>query len=87
MTGHSEYEPNCLKDEFERDLAAGLGPEIPENYFPGDDPDKNPIITWKSHGNLLFNNWLNYHVYQLTPYNSDDIDTTLPKNGLHPITK
>lgn len=73
VTGHSEYEPNCLKDEYERDLAAGIDPAIPENYFPGDDPSKDPIVTWKSHGNLLFNNWLNYYVYQLTPYNIDDI--------------
>ena len=71
VTGHSEYEPRCLLDEYERDLAAGINPEIPENYFPGDDPTRAPIVTWKSHGNLLFNNWLNYYVYQLTPYEND----------------
>ena len=71
VTGHLEYEPRCLLDEYERDLAAGINPEIPENYFPGDDPTRAPIVTWKSHGNLLFNNWLNYYVYQLTPYEND----------------
>ena len=77
VTGHSEYEPRCLLDEYERDLAAGIDPEIPENYFPGDDPSKAPIVTWKSHGNLLFNNWLNYYVYQLTPYESGFIGERL----------
>jgi homoserine O-succinyltransferase len=68
VTGHSEYEPQCLKDEYERDLEAGMEPEIPENYFPDDNPALEPIVTWKSHGNLLFANWLNYYVYQLTPF-------------------
>ena len=77
VTGHSEYEPGCLKDEYERDLAAGLNPEIPENYFPDDDPTRDPIVTWKSHGNLLFNNWLNYYVYQLTPFDSSRIGTEI----------
>tara|TARA_R110002072_G_scaffold7773_1_gene41458 strand:- start:78 stop:965 length:888 start_codon:yes stop_codon:yes gene_type:complete len=77
VTGHSEYEPDCLKDEFERDIAAGLKPEIPENYFPDDDPSKTPTVTWKSHGNLLFSNWLNYYVYQLSPYNMDEIGLRL----------
>ena len=73
VTGHSEYEPNCLKDEYERDLEAGINPAIPENYFPNDDPGCDPIVTWKSHGNLLFSNWLNYYVYQLTPFDTNDI--------------
>ena len=73
VTGHSEYEPLCLKDEYQRDLAAGLAPDIPENYFPRNDPAKEPIVTWKSHGNLLFNNWLNYYVYQLTPFEQSKI--------------
>ncbi|GAB1258245.1 homoserine O-succinyltransferase [Aurantivibrio plasticivorans] len=68
VVGHSEYEPQCLKDEYERDLDAGINPSIPENYFPDNDPSKDPIVTWKSHGNLLFANWLNYYVYQLTPF-------------------
>jgi len=73
VTGHSEYEPLCLKDEYERDLVAGINPDVPEHYFPNDDPTQEPIVTWKSHGNLLFLNWLNYYVYQLTPFNLDDI--------------
>lgn len=68
VTGHSEYEPHCLLDEYERDLKAGVDPDIPENYFPRDDPSSEPIVTWKSHGNLLFSNWLNHYVYQLTPF-------------------
>lgn len=71
ITGHSEYEPHCLLDEYERDLDAGLDPDIPENYFPNDDPAAEPIVTWKSHGNLLFSNWLNYYVYQLTPFDQN----------------
>ncbi len=77
VTGHSEYEPMCLRDEYERDLAAGLTPTVPENYFPGDDPTAQPIVTWKSHGNLLFANWLNYYVYQLTPYDESLIGIEL----------
>lgn len=73
VTGHSEYEPLCLKNEYERDVAAGIEPEIPENYFPDDDPQKDPLVTWKSHGNLLFSNWLNYYVYQLTPFDTNKI--------------
>lgn len=73
VIGHSEYEPLCLKDEYERDLKAGLNPSIPENYFPGDDPSQQPLVTWKSHGNLLFNNWLNYYVYQMTPFDISQI--------------
>lgn len=75
VTGHSEYEPLCLKDEYDRDLEAGIDPDIPENYFPNDDPSSNPIVTWKSHGNLLFSNWINYYVYQLTPYEETEIGT------------
>ena len=73
VTGHSEYEPLCLKDEYERDILAGHSPAIPENYFPNDDPENDPLVTWKSHGNLLFLNWLNYYVYQKTPFNSAEI--------------
>ncbi len=73
VTGHTEYEPRCLLDEYQRDLAAGINPEIPENYFPDDDPLQEPIVTWRSHGNLLFSNWLNYYVYQLTPFDASQI--------------
>ena len=73
VVGHSEYEPHSLKDEYERDLAAGLNPSVPENYFREDNPELEPRVTWKSHGSLLFSNWLNYHVYQLTPFDPQEI--------------
>lgn len=73
VTGHSEYEPLCLKDEYERDIETGMHPKIPENYFPDDDPEAEPMVTWKSHGNLLFSNWINHYVYQLTPFDKADI--------------
>ncbi|MEW9668974.1 homoserine O-succinyltransferase [Ammoniphilus sp. 3BR4] len=68
VTGHSEYDPLTLKSEYDRDVQQGLPIAVPRNYFPGDDPSKTPIQTWRSHGNLLFSNWLNYYVYQETPY-------------------
>ncbi|MBV1904601.1 MAG: homoserine O-succinyltransferase [Pseudomonadales bacterium] len=77
VTGHSEYEPLCLKEEYERDLEAGLSPAVPENYFPNDDTEAKPIVSWKCHGNLLFSNWLNYYVYQLTPFNPEKIGLEL----------
>ena len=70
VTGHAEYEPLSLKSEYERDLDTRMNPPMPENYFPDDDPTRQPIVTWKSHGNLLFANWLNYYVYQLTPFDA-----------------
>jgi homoserine O-succinyltransferase len=73
VTGHSEYDPNTLKDEFERDLKKGFPIDIPVNYFPNNDPSKPPMARWKSHANLLYYNWLNYYVYQITPYNINDI--------------
>ena len=73
VTGHSEYEPDSLKNEYLRDKAAGLSPKIPEHYFLDDDPEQPVLVTWKSHGALLFANWLNYYVYQLTPFDEDDI--------------
>jgi len=68
ITGHSEYDPLTLKSEYDRDLAKGLDIKIPKNYFPEDDPGKPPFVRWRSHANLLFSNWLNYCVYQVTPY-------------------
>ena len=68
ITGHSEYDADTLKNEYLRDLAAGKPIDIPKNYFPDDDPDKEPMVTWRSHANLLYSNWLNYFVYQTTPY-------------------
>lgn len=67
-TGHSEYDPLTLKREYERDVNKGLDINIPENYFKNDDPSLPPIVKWRGHANLLFSNWLNYFVYQETPY-------------------
>jgi homoserine O-succinyltransferase len=68
VTGHSEYDPLTLKGEYDRDVKQGLPIQIPRNYFPGDDPSRPPLVRWRGHANLLFANWLNYHVYQVTPY-------------------
>ncbi len=79
ITGHPEYDAGTLKKEYLRDKAAGKPIEIPVNYFPGDDPAREPLATWRSSANLLYCNWLNYFVYQTTPYNLDQIkgDETL----------
>ncbi len=68
VTGHSEYDPETLENEYRRDKNLGLPIAVPENYYPNDDDSKPPIVRWRSHGNLLFSNWLNYFVYQTTPY-------------------
>lgn len=68
ITGHSEYDPQTLNLEYIRDKKAGLPIEVPKNYFPNDDDTKAPIVRWRSHANLLYSNWLNYFVYQSTPY-------------------
>ena len=68
ITGHSEYDAETLAQEYFRDLEKGLTIEIPKNYFPDNNPKKNPLVTWRSHANLLYSNWLNYFVYQTTPY-------------------
>ena len=73
ITGHPEYDPHTLKGEYDRDMAAGKPIEIPKNYFPGDDPTKDPLVSWRSHANLLYSNWLNYFVYQTTPYDITQI--------------
>jgi len=73
VTGHSEYDDNSLKTEYERDVAKGLDIAVPKHYFPHDDPTQQPLVTWRSHANLLFTNWLNYHVYQETPYDLDEL--------------
>ncbi len=66
--GHSEYDKDTLKKEYLRDKSQGLPIEVPRNYFPGDDDTKEPLVTWRAHANLLFSNWLNYFVYQTTPF-------------------
>jgi len=74
VTGHSEYDANTLKSEYDRDVNAGLEIAIPKNYFEDNDPQKEPVVTWRSHANLLYTNWLNYFVYQTTPYDINDIN-------------
>lgn len=68
LTGHAEYDPDTLKREYERDKALGLPIAVPKNYFPNDDDTQAPMVTWRSHAHLLFSNWLNYFVYQTTPF-------------------
>ena len=68
VTGHSEYDADTLRKEYLRDKNLGLPIHVPENYFPGDDDTKEPVVNWRGHANLLFSNWLNYFVYQTTPY-------------------
>lgn len=73
ILGHMEYDVNTLSYEYYRDLGKGLNPHIPDHYFPGDDPSRDPVMTWRSTAHLIFSNWLNYFVYQNTPY---DINST-----------
>jgi homoserine O-succinyltransferase len=68
LTGHSEYDPLTLKQEYERDIERGLNIDVPKNYFPADDPASQPLVQWRSSAYLLFANWLNYYVYQETPF-------------------
>ena len=68
VTGHSEYDPDTLEREYLRDKYQGLPIQVPKNYYPDDDDSKAPIVRWRGHGNLLYSNWLNYFVYQTTPY-------------------
>ena len=74
VTGHSEYDKDTLKSEYERDVSKGLEIKLPRNYFPGDDYSRSPFVTWRSHANLLFSNWLNYYVYQETPYDLSQLE-------------
>ena len=73
VTCHAEYDSDTLSKEYYRDLNKGMDPHIPRNYFPDDDPSKPPIVNWRSTGQLLYTNWLNYYVYQSTPYDLDKI--------------
>ena len=68
ITGHGEYDRETLANEYKRDIEKGLDIKVPENYFPNDDPTKPPLLTWRAHSSLLFSNWLNYFVYQETPF-------------------
>ncbi len=73
ITGHPEYSRETLNREYKRDFEKGLPIDLPVNYYLNDDPSKEPVLSWRSHANLLFLNWLNYYVYQETPYNLHDI--------------
>ena len=73
VTGHSEYDPLTLKGEYDRDVALGLPIAVPSNYYPNDDPSRMPQVRWRGHANLLFANWLNYYVYQETPYDLNNL--------------
>jgi len=75
ITGHSEYDADTLNKEYVRDINLGKSIEVPNNYFPDDDPTKPPMVTWRSHANLLYSNWLNYFVYQTTPYNLEELSS------------
>ena len=86
IMGHSEYDADTLKNEYLRDTEQGLQPKIPSNYFPNNDDSMSPVVTWRSSANLLYSNWLNYFVYQSTPYNIEQITmdenwTMLSKRG------
>lgn len=76
VTGHPEYDADTLDNEYRRDLEVGIAPKMPTNYYPNDDASQTPRATWRSHGHLLFSNWLNYHVYQLTPYDLKTLNAT-----------
>ena len=78
ITGHSEYDPLTLEKEYRRDKAAGKPISVPKNYYPGDDDTKYPIVSWRGHANLLYSNWLNYFVYQTTPFDVSKVKK-LPK--------
>lgn len=73
VTGHSEYSPRTLDVEYKRDLAKGLSIQIPQNYYVDNNPNNPPFVRWRAHANLFYSNWLNYFVYQATPYNLDEI--------------
>ena len=73
LMGHAEYDRDTLYKEYKRDVAAGIDIQVPANYFPDDDPDKMPLVKWRSCAHLLYTNWLNYCVYQTSPYDIEDI--------------
>ena len=85
VTGHSEYSPLTLDTEYRRDRDKGLPIEIPRNYYVDDDPDKGPLVRWRAHANLLFSNWLNYFVYQETPYNINVVRRFLINKIVQPV--
>lgn len=74
VSGHCEYDPMTLDAEYQRDISQGKQIAVPKNYYPNDDPSCTPVVRWRGHGNLLFSNWLNYYVYQETPFDFADED-------------
>ena len=84
ITGHSEYDADTLHREYTRDLAAGINPEIPQNYYPNDDPTQAPRVSWRSHAHLIYANWLNYFVYQSTPYDLSELEKQVAEVRLVP---
>jgi homoserine O-succinyltransferase len=74
VTGHSEYSPMTLDSEYKRDVSKGLPINLPQNYYPDNNPENEPVVRWRSHANLLITNWLNYFVYQETPYDLSQIE-------------
>jgi len=78
VTGHPEYDRLTLKAEYDRDIAKGMDIKVPANYFPGDDPRLPPLMTWRSHAHLLYANWLNYYVYQATPFDLEMLPVAEP---------
>lgn len=73
VTGHSEYDAETLKNEYDRDVLKGMNPSVPKHYFPDDNPENMPMVKWRAHSNLLFANWLNYYVYQETPFDLEEL--------------
>ena len=80
IMGHSEYDPDTLKNEYFRDKNAGLNPKVPAHYFPEDDDTREPVVNWRGHAHLLYQNWLNYFVYQTTPYDIQTIEPVQDEN-------
>ena len=74
ITGHSEYDRDTIANEYRRDVEKGIDIQIPYNYFPNDDPNNMPVFSWRCTANLMFSNWLNYCVYQKTPYNLEELE-------------
>ena len=73
VIGHPEYDTGTLRAEYERDVNKGMDVPVPAHYFPNDDPTQEPVSTWRAHAQLLYTNWLNYYVYQTTPYDLSDL--------------
>lgn len=73
VAGHAEYDPRTLEAEYKRDIAKGMDIAVPKNYYPDDDPSKDPVVLWRGHANLIFSNWINYYIYQETPYDINEI--------------